>query len=91
MVFLKDLNNPVVESNITTEARLYIIVFWRYSKTCLKQPLTKIQKMVFGLEDQLSLNASLKYCRMFKREHSQNFRPSLSHHLSLKNSLFVYF
>ena len=33
-----------------------------YSKTCLKQPLRQ--------EDQLSLNASQKYCRMLQGEHS---------------------
>ena len=35
---------------------------WLYSKTCLKRPLKK--------EDQLSLNAGQKYCRMLQREHS---------------------
>ena len=33
-----------------------------YSKTCVKQPLSKIQKI--GFQDQLSLNAGQKYCRM---------------------------
>ena len=35
---------------------------WLYSKTCLKRPLKK--------EDQLSLNAGQKYCRMLQGEHS---------------------
>ena len=39
-----------------------------YSKTCFKQPLSKIQKI--GFQDQLSLNAGQKYCRMPQGEHS---------------------
>ena len=39
-----------------------------YSKTCVKRPLSKRQKISF--QDQLSLNAGQKYCRMFQREHS---------------------
>ena len=40
----------------------------KYSKTCLKRPLSKDQKSVF--QEQLSLNASQKYCRMLRWEHS---------------------
>ena len=36
-----------------------------YSKTCVKQPLSKKKKI--GFQDQLLLNAGQKYCRM---EHS---------------------
>ena len=39
-----------------------------FSKTCLKWPLSKIPK--FSFQDQLSLNAGQKYCRMLQREHS---------------------
>ena len=39
-----------------------------YSKPCVKQPLSKRSKI--GLQDQLSLNAGQKYCRMLQREHS---------------------
>ena len=39
-----------------------------YSKTCVKQPLSKRHKIVF--QDQLSLNAGQKYCRMLQGEHS---------------------
>ena len=42
--------------------------FSSYSKTCVKQPLSKRPEI--GLQDQLSLNAGQKYCRMFQREHS---------------------
>ena len=39
-----------------------------YSKTCLKQPLSKRSKI--GFQDPLSLNAGQKYCRMHPLEHS---------------------
>ena len=39
-----------------------------YSKTCVKWPLSKRKKI--GLQDQLSLNAGQKYCRMLQGEHS---------------------
>ena len=40
----------------------------QYCKTCVKRPLSKRQKIVF--QDQLSLNAGQKYCRMLQKEHS---------------------
>ena len=39
-----------------------------YSKTCLKRPHKKKTKI--GFQDQLSLNAGHKYCRMLQGEHS---------------------
>ena len=39
-----------------------------YSKTCVKQQLSKIPNI--GFQDLLSLNAGQKYCRMLQREHS---------------------
>ena len=39
-----------------------------YSKTCVKRPLSKRLLIVF--QDQLSLNAGQKYCRMLQGEHS---------------------
>ena len=39
-----------------------------YSKTCVKRPLSKGPKI--GFQDQLSLNAGQKYCRMLQGEHS---------------------
>ena len=39
-----------------------------YSKTCLKWPLSKRPNI--GFQDQLSLNAGKKYCRMLQGEHS---------------------
>ena len=43
------------------------IVCHMYSKTCVKRPLSKIPKI--GFQDQLSLNADQKYCRMLQRLH----------------------
>ena len=37
-------------------------------KPCVKRPLAKRQKI--GFQDQLSLNACQKYCRMLQGEHS---------------------
>ena len=48
------------------------------SKTCLKRPLKKKTKI--GYQDQLSLNADQKYCRMLQESILQYFRP-LSYHL----------
>ena len=39
-----------------------------YSKTCAKQPISKILKI--GFQDKLELNAGQKYCRMLQGEHS---------------------
>ena len=52
-----------------------------YSKICVKLPLSKRQKI--GFQDQISLNAGQKHCRMLQR-------LSLSYHLSLR-SLFCLF
>ena len=40
----------------------------KYSETCVKEPLSKRPKI--GFQDQLSLNAGQKYCRMSQGEHS---------------------
>ena len=40
----------------------------KYSKTCVKRPLSKRPKIVF--QDQLSLNTGRKNCRMLQGEHS---------------------
>ena len=39
-----------------------------YSKTCVKRPLSKRPKI--GFQNQLSLNAGGKYCRVLPGEHS---------------------
>ena len=48
--------------------RTHILYIEIYSKTCLKRPLSKRQKI--GFQDQLLLNAGQKYCRMLQGEHS---------------------
>ena len=55
-----------------------------YSKTYVNWLLSKIQKIVF--QDQLSLNAGQKYCKMLPKY----LWPSLSYNLSF-GTLFVYF
>ena len=68
-----------------------VILWTKYSKTCVKPPLSKRRKI--GFQDQLSLNAGQKYCRMLQGNPwsiLQYFRPSLSYHLSLR-SLFCLF
>ena len=40
----------------------------KYSKTCVKRPLSKRPQI--GFQDQLSLNAGQEYCRMLQGEHS---------------------
>ena len=52
----------------TTEQLTYSAKLVKYSKTCLKRSLSKRPK--FGFQDQLSLNAGQKYCRMLQGEHS---------------------
>ena len=48
----------------------------------VKRPL--IKKTKIGFQDQLSLNAGQKYCRMLQESILQYFRPSLSYYLSLR-------
>ena len=40
----------------------------KYSKACVKRPLSKLPKI--GFQDQLSLNVGQKYCRMLQGKHS---------------------
>ena len=40
----------------------------RYGKTCVKRPFS--QRWKIGFQNQLSLNAGQKYCRMLQGEHS---------------------
>ena len=47
---------------------IFNVYLVQYSKTCLKQPLSKRPKIDF--QHQLSLYAGQKYCRMLQGEHS---------------------
>ena len=57
-----------------------------YSKTCVKWPFSKRPKI--GFEDQLSLNAGQKYCRMLQGEHSANLLPFIKLPFTIK--IFVF-
>ena len=61
-----------LHTDTDTCMHMYIDCWW-YSKTFLKWPLKK--------EDQLSLNAGQKYCRM----------PALSYHMLLISLFFVFY
>ena len=71
----------------------YLVKKWKqgysgqypYSKTCVKHSLSKSPKI--GFQDQVSLNAGQKYCRMLQGI-LQYFRPSLSYHLPFVLSIF---
>ena len=54
----------------------------RYSKTCLKRPLSKRPKI--GFQDQLLLNAGQKYCRMLQGEHSAILLTFIKHSIVFK-------
>ena len=51
----------------------WLLCEYIYSKTCLKRLLSKGPKI--GFQDQLSLNAGQKYCRMIQGDHSAILSP----------------
>ena len=55
-------------SNLASRIEALETKVWLYSKICVKRPLSKIQKI--GFQDQLSLKAGQKCCRMLQGEHS---------------------
>ena len=59
-----------------------------YSKTCIKRPLKKKNKIVFKTDYRLMQVKSIAECS--KGSILQYFRPSLSYHLSVR-SLFCLF
>ena len=52
---------------MTSSTQVNFIII-KYSKTCVKRPLSKRPQI--GFEDQFSLNAGQKYCRMLQEEYS---------------------
>ena len=60
-----------------------------YSKTCVKMPLSKRQKI--GFQDQLLHNAGLKYCRMLQVEHSAILSPFIKLPFVIRIFVIVYF
>ena len=61
---------------------------FQYSKTCVKQPLSRRPKI--GFQDQLSLNAGQKYCRMLPLEHSAILLTLIQLPFIIKIVYFVY-
>ena len=64
------------------------IMFSQYSKTCAKRPLSKRQKI--GFQDQLSLNAGQKYCRILQREHSVILSTFIKLPVVIKTFFFLF-
>ena len=58
----------VINDHRSYQGNLEVVNLYMYSKTRVKRPLSKRPKIDF--QDQLSLNAGQKYCRMLQREHS---------------------
>ena len=77
IIYKNDIMGDIIFENDLPSLQIFI-----YSKTCLKGPLKKRPKIVF--QDQLSLNAGQKYCRMLQENILPYFPPSLSLHLSLR-------
>ena len=65
-VFYKGTISPD-EQNFVCKIVNIFSSFCLYSKSCLKGPLKKKTKI--GIQDQLSLNAGQKYCRIIQAEH----------------------
>ena len=61
----------------------------QYSKTCLKRSLS--ERPIMGFQDQLSLNAGLKYCRMLRGEHSAILLTCIELPHGLKTFVFSIF
>ena len=65
----KHYSNHDCETQTECVLSIGVVLFLnKYSKTCLKWPPSKRQKI--GFQDQLLLNAGQKYCRMLPLEHS---------------------
>ena len=60
----------------------------RYSKTCVKRPLSKIPKIVFETNNRLMDVKSIAECS--KGSILQYFRPPLSYHLSLRLLFYLF-
>ena len=60
-----------------------------YSKTCVKRPLSKRQKI--GFYDQLLLNAGQKYCRMLPLEHSAILSTFIKLPFAIKTFVLSFF
>ena len=68
-------------------SRLHFV--YTYNKTCVKWPLSKRPKI--GFQDQLSLNAVQKYCRMLPSEHSAILSTCIKLPICHQDLRFVFF
>ena len=60
----------------------YTVVYCEYSKTCLKQPLSKSPKIGFKTDYRIMQFKSIAECS--KESILQYFRPALSYHMALR-------
>ena len=87
-LFIFPLNTKLGEIIYKAAHEIFVfITLLRYSKDCVKRPLSKRPKI--GFQDQLSLNAGQKYCRMLQGEHSAILSTFIKLPFVIKS--FVYF
>ena len=72
--FYSNFNQSIFTESIKIFTGLRSISY-RYNKPCVKRPLSKVVKN--GVQDQLSLNAGQKYCRMLQGEYSAILSTSI--------------
>ena len=65
----------------------WLEIRYLYSKTCVKRTLQKRQKN--GFQDQSSLNAGQKYCRMLQEEHSAILLTFIKLHVPIIIKIFL--
>ena len=76
-IYVKQNPPSIIEWTCLTDTCTLYLSYYRmppsatYSKTCVKRPPSKWPKI--GFQDQLSLHAGQKYCRMLQAEHSAIF------------------
>ena len=89
---LYNTDNVIVSSNKLMAKELKqgkLLVDIKYIKTCVKRHLSKRPQI--GFQDQLSLNAGQKYCRMLHVEHSAIHSTFIKLPVVIKRPLFSLF
>ena len=74
----KIMKNTDLHIKILPPKMRKLILEIKYSKTCVKRPLSK--RLKIGFQDQLSLNAGQKYCRMLQAFSKGAFCNTLNLH-----------
>ena len=69
-------------------ALIWAYGFMRYSKTCVKRPLSKDRKLIFKTNYRVMQVKSIADCS--KGSILQYFRPALSYHLSLRSLICLF-